>query len=68
MPLNRTRPTVAIVFDALQPESLALAQKAALSYVPPTGESDAKVGVFASEPGLRILQPYTDDIRSYAAR
>jgi len=56
------RPTVAIVFDALQPEALALAQKAALSYLPMTGDTDARVGVFASEPGLRVLQPYTDDL------
>jgi VWFA-related protein len=56
------RPTVAIVFDALQPEALAMAQKAALSYLPMTGDTDARVGVFASEPGLRVLQPYTDDL------
>jgi VWFA-related protein len=55
-------PTVAIVFDALQPEALALAQKAALSYLPLSGDTDARVGVFASEPGLRVLQPYTDDL------
>ncbi|MGB2714564.1 MAG: VWA domain-containing protein [Vicinamibacterales bacterium] len=56
------RPTVAIVFDALQPEALALAQKAALSYLPMSGDTDARIGVFASEPGLRVLQPYTDDL------
>lgn len=56
------RPTVAIVFDALQPDALALAQKAALSYLPMSGDTDARVGVFASEPGLRVLQPYTDDL------
>ncbi len=56
------RPTVAIVFDALKPEALALAQKAALSYVPLTGDSDGRVGVFTSDPGLRILQPYTDNL------
>ena len=55
-------PTVAIVFDALKPEALELAQKAALSYVPMSGEIDARVGVFASDPGLRVLQPYTDNM------
>jgi VWFA-related protein len=55
-------PSIALVFDALRPEALALAQKAALSYLPKTGETDARVGVFASEPGLRVLQPYTDNL------
>ena len=55
-------PTVAIVFDALRPEALDLAQKAALSYVPMSGGIDARVGVFTSDPGLRVLQPYTDDM------
>ena len=55
-------PTVAIVFDALRPEPLALAQKAALSYLPMMGESEARVGVFTSDPGLRVLQTYTDDL------
>ncbi len=56
------RPTVAIVFDALQPEALDLAQKAALSYLPMSGESDTRVGVFTSDPALRVLQPYTDNL------
>jgi VWFA-related protein len=56
------RPTVAIVFDALQPEALGLAQKAALSYLPMSGESDGRVGVFTSDPALRVLQPYTDNL------
>jgi VWFA-related protein len=55
-------PTVAIVFDHLKPEALELAQKAALAYVPMSGEVDARVGVFASDPGLRVLQSYTDEI------
>lgn len=55
-------PTIAIVFDALRPEPLALAQKAALSYLPMMAESDARVGVFTSDPGLRVLQAYTDDL------
>ena len=55
-------PTVAIVFDALRAEPLALAQKAALSYLPMIGESDARVGVFTSDPGLRVVQAYTDNL------
>ena len=55
-------PTVAIVFDALRAEPLALAQKAALSYLPLMEESDARVGVFTSDPGLRVLQAYTDNL------
>ena len=61
-PPSQERPTVAIVFDALKPEALGLAQKAALSYVPMSGDINARVGVFASDPGLRVLQPYTDDL------
>lgn len=55
-------PTVAIVFDALRPEALDLAQKAALAYVPMSGDLDARVGVFAADPGLRVLQAYTGDM------
>lgn len=54
-------PTVALVFDALRPEPLALAQKAALAYLPMTDGSEGRIGVFASEPGLRVLQSYTGD-------
>lgn len=56
------RPTVAIVFDALKPDALELAQRAALQYLPMNGDLDAHVGVFAADPGLRVLQSYTDDI------
>jgi VWFA-related protein len=55
-------PTVALVFDALRPEPLVLAQRAALAYLPRTGGSEGRVGVFASDPGLRVLQGYTDDV------
>jgi len=55
------RPVVAIVFDALKPDALELAQRAALAYLPMNGETDARVGVFAADPGLRVLQSYTDD-------
>ena len=53
--------TTAIVFDHLSTESLRLAQKATLAYVPMNGESSVKVGVFATDPGVRIIQRYTTD-------
>jgi len=53
--------TVALVFDHLSSESLALAQKATLAYVPMTGDSPARVGVFAGDVGVRVLQFYTTD-------
>jgi VWFA-related protein len=56
------RPTVAIVFDALKPDALELAQRAATAYLPMNGDTDARVGVFAADPGLRVLQLYTDDV------
>jgi VWFA-related protein len=62
LPAAADHPTVALVFDALRPEPLVLAQKAALAYLPRTGGSEGRVGVFASDPGLRVLQGYTDDV------
>ena len=56
------RPTVALVFDALKPDALALAQRAALAYLPVKGDNDALVGVFAADPGLRVLQAYTESV------
>ena len=56
------RPAVAIVFDALKPDALDLAQRAATAYLPMSGDTDAYVGVFAADPGLRVLQPYTEDV------
>jgi VWFA-related protein len=53
--------TVALVFDHLSSESLRLAQRATLDYVPMTGDSDVRVGVFATDPGFRVIQPYTAD-------
>ncbi|HET7218455.1 MAG TPA: VWA domain-containing protein [Vicinamibacterales bacterium] len=53
--------TTAIVFDHLSTESLRLAQKATLAYVPRSGESSVKVGVFATDPGIRVIQRYTND-------
>ena len=53
--------TTALVFDHLSAESLRLAQKATLEYVPMTGESSARVAVFATDPGVRVIQSYTTD-------
>ena len=53
--------TTALVFDHLSSDSLRLAQKATLDYVPMRGESSARVGVFATDPGIRVLQRYTTD-------
>jgi VWFA-related protein len=53
--------TVALVFDHLSSESLALAQKATLAYVPLSGDSPVRVGVFAGDIGVRVLQFYTND-------
>jgi VWFA-related protein len=53
--------TTAIVFDHLSSESLRLAQTAALAYIPLSGESTSRVAVFATEPGIRVVQPYTTD-------
>jgi len=63
--------TVALVFDRLSPESLRLAQHATLDYVPVSGDSEVRVGVFATEPGLQVLQRYTTDrvvVRSAVSR
>jgi VWFA-related protein len=52
----------ALVFDALSPDALSITQKAALNYVPMVGESEARIGVFGTEPALKILQSYTTDL------
>jgi VWFA-related protein len=53
--------TTALVFDHLSSESLRLAQKATLDYIPMTGDTSTRVAVFATEPGVRMLQRYTTD-------
>jgi len=53
--------TIALVFDHLSSESLRLAQTATLEYVPRSGESTVKVGIFATDPGVRVIQRYTTD-------
>lgn len=63
--------TVALVFDHLSSESLSLAQKATLEYVPLSGDSEARVGVFVGDVGVRMLQFYTNDrtaVRQAVAR
>jgi VWFA-related protein len=63
--------TVALVFDHLSSDSLRLAQRATLDYVPVTGDAEVRVGVFATDPGFRVIQPYTTDrtvIRSAVAK
>jgi VWFA-related protein len=51
----------ALVFDALSADAVALCQRAAFNYVPMTGVFQMKVGVFSTEPSIRLLQSYTDD-------
>jgi VWFA-related protein len=53
--------TTALVFDHLSADTLRLAQKATLDYVPMSGDSGVRVGVFATEPGMRVVQGYTTD-------
>ena len=53
--------TVALVYDHLSSESLALAQKATLAYVPLSGDSPVRVAVFAGDVGVRMLQFFTTD-------
>ena len=63
--------TTAIVFGHLSSESLGLAQRATLEYIPLNGESSAHVAVFAADPGIRAIQPYTTDrqlVRQAVAR
>jgi VWFA-related protein len=63
--------TIALVFDHLSTEALRLAQRATLDYVPMTGDSDVRVGVFATDPGFRVIQTYTTDravLRSAVAK
>ena len=54
--------TTALVFDRLSADSLRLAQRATREYVPMNGESAGRVGVFATDPGVRMVQGYTNDL------
>lgn len=53
--------TIALIFDHLPPEALRQAQKATLDYVPMSGDSPTRIGVFATVPSVRVLQRYTTD-------
>ena len=53
--------TVALVYDHLSADALNRAQQATLAYVPLSGESPVRLGVFAGEPGPRVLQPFTTE-------
>jgi len=55
-------PTTALVFDSLTPEALSLAQTAALAELPMNDSAPGRIGVFSAQPGLRLLQPYTQDL------
>lgn len=54
--------TTAIVFDALTPDALRLAQASVFDELPMNGAAGARVGVFSAESGFRVLQSYTDDV------
>jgi VWFA-related protein len=60
-PVDPEEATTALVFDHLTSESLRLAQKATLEYIPMSGETPTRVGVFATEPAVRLVQGYTTD-------
>ena len=53
--------TTALVFDHLSAETLRLAQKATLDYMPVGGAAGVQVGVFATDVGVRAVQRYTTD-------
>jgi VWFA-related protein len=62
---------MALVFDSLSPEALSMCQRAALDYVRMSGDTDARIGVFVTDPYVRILQRYTREpalIRSAVQR
>ena len=65
--LRKTGATTALVFDHLSAETLTLAQKATLAYVPLCGDSRVRVGVFACDLGMRAMQRYTNDRSAGAA-
>jgi VWFA-related protein len=70
-PRPEDAPVVAYVFDALSAETLAMSQQAALSSLRMNGETEERIGVFETEPGVRMLQAYTTDtaqVRQAVAR
>jgi VWFA-related protein len=52
---------LALVFDRLSPESRTLARDAALTYTKELRRPDDRIGVFAIDQSLAIVQPYTSD-------
>jgi VWFA-related protein len=50
---------MALVFDSLSPDALAMCQRAALDYVRMSGDTDARIGVFVTDPYVRLVQRYT---------
>jgi len=54
--------TTAVVFDHLSSETLRHAQRATLQYIPPGGQSRGRIGVFATDAGVRVVQRYTNDL------
>jgi VWFA-related protein len=59
--IDRTPSVTALVFDALSADALGMCKRAALSYLPMSGASDARVAVFSVDPSIRVLQAYTDN-------
>jgi VWFA-related protein len=53
--------TTALVFDHLSSESLRLAQRATLKYVPSDGESGTRVGVFSVDGSVRLQGSFTTE-------
>src|SRR6478752_6089299 len=51
----------ALVYDHLSEDALHLAQKATLNYIPMNGESKIWIGVFATQPAVSVVQPFTTD-------
>jgi VWFA-related protein len=54
--------TTALVFDHLSSETLRLAQRATLKYIPASGESGSRIGVFTTGGGVRLVQRFTTDL------
>src|SRR6476469_7689483 len=51
----------ALVYDHLSEDALHLAQKATLNYIPMNGESKVWLAVFATQPAVSVVQPFTTD-------
>lgn len=60
-PARGTSSVVALVFDRLSPDSRRFTKLAAERYVGKGSESEHVVGIFATDWGLEILQPFTRD-------